>query len=108
MTKAEKQVLKSVYLEQKETKVYYRKLAQALEDKYPVYEAGSPEQKELKEFRGYYMKYSAIENATKELIKELAQGQDVHQWLGITIDDIETIIEYIDKCVARYMQWKNL
>ena len=54
------------------------------------------------------MKYSAIENATKELIKELAQGQDVHQWLGITIDDIETIIEYIDKCVARYMQWKNL
>ena len=103
MTKAEKQVLKRVYLEQKEIKVYYRKLAQTLENKYP-YEAGSPEQKELKEFRGYYMKYNAIENATKELIKELAQGQDVHQWLGITIDDIEPIIERIDKCVARYMQ----
>lgn len=104
MTKAEKQVLKRVYLEQKEIKGYYRKLAQTLENKYPVCEAGSPEQKELKEFRGYYMKYSAIENATKELIKELAQGQDVHQWLGITIDDIEPIIERIDKGVVRYMQ----
>lgn len=51
------------------------------------------------------MKYSAVENATKELIKELAQGQDVHKWLGITIDDIELIIERIDKCVARYMHW---
>lgn len=101
MTKAEKQVLKRVYLEQKEIKGYYRKLAQTLENNC---EAGSPEQKELKEFRGYYMKYSAIENATKELIKELAEGQDVHQWLGITIDDIEPIIERIDKGVARYMQ----
>lgn len=101
MTKAEKQVLKRVYLEQKEIKGYYRKLAQTLENNC---EAGSPEQKELKEFRGYYMKYSAIENATKELIKELAEGQDVHQWLGITIDDIEPIIERIEKGVARYMQ----
>lgn len=104
MTKAEKQVLKRVYLEQKEVKAYYRKLAQALENKYPVREAGSPEQKEYKEICGCYMEYSNIENATKELIKELAQGQEVNQWLGITIDELEAIIERINKHVARYMQ----
>lgn len=104
MTKAEKQVLKRVYLEQKEVKAYYRKLAQALEDKYPVCEAGSPEQKEYKEICGYYMEYSAIEDATRELIKELAQGQEVNQWLGITIGELEVIIERITKHVARYMQ----
>ena len=45
MTKAEKQILKRVYLELKEVKTFYWSMVQALEKKHSTCSADSPEQK---------------------------------------------------------------
>lgn len=104
MTKAEKQVLKRVYLELKEVKAYYWSMAQALEDKYPVCEAGSPERKEINECNSLVEKWSAKENVVKDLVKEFSKGQELKEFLGINYEDLAEIIERVNKHVDRQIE----
>lgn len=104
MTKAEKQVLKRVYLEHKEVKVYYWNLAKALEDKYPVRDAGGPEQKEINEYYKLTEDWSAKENVIKDLVKELTKGQKINEYLDVTVLDLADLIEHVDRQVDHYIK----
>ena len=101
MTKAEKQVLKRVYLEFKEVKTFYWSMVQALEKKHSTCNADSPEQKRINHYYKLVENWSAKENIIKDLAKELARGQELKEYLGITTDDFTEIIERVNRHVDR-------
>lgn len=104
MTKEEKQVLKRGYLELKEVKVFYWSMVQALDKKYPVRVADSPAQKKINEYDGLVEDWSAKENIIKDLVKELAKGQEIKEYLGITYEDLLEIFERVNKHVGRQIE----